>query len=89
MFAGVMLLILLSIGGIRIAQQPSQEEPRGDPTLRYENDNLMEYHGKIYREKSNLTTILLMGIDTEGSTKISPYRSGGQAGYALLAIASK
>lgn len=85
-FAGLVLLALLSIGGIRIAQRPQQEEPRGDHTLRYENDNLMEYGGKTYREKSNLTTILLVGIDTEGSTKISPYRSGGQADFLRLII---
>lgn len=85
-FAGLALLILLYKGGTRIAQQAQQEETRGDHTLRYENDNLMEYDGKIYREKSNLTTILLMGIDTEGSAKISPYRSGGQADFLRLII---
>ena len=85
-FAGLALLFLLYRGGTWMVRQTQQEEPRGDHTLRYAGDHLIEYQGHTYREKSNLTTILLMGIDTEGSTNGSPYRSGGQADFLRLII---
>lgn len=86
LLAGLILLGFFLLKGQLAKKPPSHESVRGDHTLRYANDNLLEYKGKQYRENTNLTTILLIGVDTEGSVTSSPYRSGGQADFLRLII---
>lgn len=64
-------------------------EPTGDFTSRHQYDETMEVDGRTYRRKSNLTTILLMGIDDYGQNYGVPNQSGGQADFLRLIVIDK
>ena len=84
--AGV--LTLLYQGGRWLERMSEQPEVRGDLSQRYMNDNLIELDGVTYRQRRDVTTVLLMGVDrdTKSATTRS-YRNGGQADFLrLLAI---
>ena len=87
----VVLLVLtgLYMGAQWLEDNNASPEPRGDYRLRYE-DKQMTVNGQTYRQRSNLTTILLMGIDQGDVSESTPaylrYLSGGQADFLRLMV---
>lgn len=87
LFAAALSLGLLYQGGRWLEQRTKKPETRGDHTARYAYDTLLEYNGITYRQRKDLTTILLMGIDqTAQDTENSGYRNGGQADFLRLLV---
>jgi len=89
-----MLLILLAVGAALallflgaqwLEQQEEKPEIRGDYHLRYAQD-VQEINGKQYRPKTNLTTILLIGVDKESDAAQTGFRNGGQADFLRLLV---
>lgn len=67
-----------------------QPDPVGDFNARHQYDDTVERNGKTYRRKSNLTTLLLMGIDDYGElTTTVSNRGGGQADFLRLVVIDK
>lgn len=73
----------------------SDEQGREDFRQRYTFDRQIEVNGIRYRERKNLTTVLLMGIDQDsdalGSQKtdddeLIDFRNGGQADFLRLIV---
>ena len=86
---GTVVMLLLA-GAYAAAQwletSNANPEPRGDYTLRYE-DEQMTINGVTYRQRKNLTTILFMGIDQEsGQAQSGNFRNGGQADFLRLMV---
>jgi LCP family protein required for cell wall assembly len=87
----VVLLVLTGIflGAQWLDGQNAKPEPRGDYRLRYE-DQQLTVNGQTYRQRSNLITILFMGIDQEDASDSTPaylrYLSGGQADFLRLMV---
>ncbi|MDO5378773.1 MAG: LCP family protein [Clostridia bacterium] len=80
------ILALLYQGGLWLERRNQKPETRGDYRQRYAYDTLVEYDGVSYRERKNLTTILLMGIDRASGVESSSYRNGGQADFLRLLV---
>lgn len=62
-------------------------EPTGNAEARHAYDVTIEYDGHTYRQRSNVSSILLMGIDQDeiGTTRVGQ-RGGGQADFLRLII---
>lgn len=85
--AVALLLLLVYKGGRWMETRNEKPEARGDSNQRYTYDNLVEYDGKTYRQRKDLTNILVMGIDTESEDIIEgENRNGGQADFQRLII---
>ena len=68
-------------------EQRLQPEPTGDPGARHTYDQTLEYGGHTYRQKSAVTSILLMGIDADESAQVSVGQRGkGQADFLRLIV---
>ena len=80
------ILLLMYQGGRWLETWNSEPEPRGNYLQRYYYGDIVEVSGVTYRRKSNLTTILLMGIDCDHDTLASNNRSGGQADFLRLVV---
>ncbi len=64
-----------------------EKEVRGDYRSRYAQEELLEYEGETYRQRKNLTTILIMGIDRTEETPVQRgVRRGGQADFLRLLV---
>jgi LCP family protein required for cell wall assembly len=82
----VALLVAAYAAAQWLEDRNANPEPRGDYTLRYE-DEQMTINGATYRQKKNLTTILFMGIDQEsGQAQTGNFRNGGQADFLRLMV---
>lgn len=87
----VVALIGVYFGAQWLEDQENKPQPRGDYKLRYE-DEMITLNGVKYRQRSNLTTILLMGVDkdNERSSGQVPaylkYMDGGQADFLRLIV---
>lgn len=84
------ILALLYQGGRWLELRSEQPEARGDLSQRYVDDVLIELDGVTYRQRKDVTTVLLMGVDRDAkSATARSYRNGGQADFLrLLAIDS-
>lgn len=80
------LATLLYQGGRYLEKRAEKPETRGDYRQRYAYDPLIEYDGVSYRQRKNLTTVLLMGIDRASDAPSSSYRNGGQADFLRLLV---
>lgn len=80
------LLVLLYIGGERLEKRSEKPETRGDYRQRYAYDTVVEIDGASYRQRKNLTTVLLMGVDKASDSVSSGYRNGGQADFLRLVV---
>ena len=59
----IILALGLLYGGLQwLDRQDLKPETRGDYHLRYEDEQIT-LHGVTYRQRTNLTTILFMGVD--------------------------
>lgn len=83
----VIAVVLLYRGGRWLEHRSDRIEPRGDYTQRYAFDEHTELDGVMYRQRKDITTILLMGIDTEATDdSANGYRNGGQADFLRLLV---
>lgn len=81
------VLVLLYQGGRWLEHRSDKTEPRGDYTQRYAFDEMIELDGVTYRQRKDVTAILLMGIDAESTDgSVSGYRNGGQADFLRLLV---
>ena len=73
--------------GIKTEEGNRNPDPIGDADARYAYDVTIEHEGHTYRQRSNVTSILLMGIDQEeiGTTSVGQ-RGGGQADFLRLVV---
>lgn len=78
--------MLMYRGGIWLENRNKKPEQRGDYRQRYSYKDLMEVDGVSYRQRQNLTTILLMGIDMFSEKQSEGYRNGGQADFLRLLV---
>lgn len=79
--------ILLYLGAQWLDLNSQKPEPRGDHTQRYAYETLTELNGVTYRQRRDVTTVLLMGIDTTASKQATAgYRNGGQADFLRLIV---
>ena len=81
----VLLIVLIAVVGLYRAgrwleQHDAKPEPRGDYQERKANEPVVTYNDTQYRQKKNITSILLMGIDHESGS------SGGQADFLQLLV---
>ena len=90
----ITIVVLLVLTGVFLGAQwlddrNAKPEPRGDYRLRYA-DQQLTVNGQTYRQRSNLITILFMGIDQEDVSESTPaylrYLSGGQADFLRLMV---
>lgn len=77
---------LLFLAAKLIEDRNRKPETRGDYRQRFAYDNVIEVDGKSYRQRKELTTVLLMGIDQDSDAEIVGYRSGGQADFLRLLV---
>lgn len=79
----------LYLGAQWLEDKGANPETRGDYRLRYE-DKQLTINGHTYRQRTNLTTILFMGIDQSDDAASVPaylkYLSGGQADFLRLMV---
>ena len=79
------VVALVAIPALSACSQGNSQ--RGDANYRRELQNVhtIEYNGATYRPKTNLTTILLMGVDHASTAEEGLInRSGGQADFLRL-----
>lgn len=78
----IVAVVLLGLyrGGRWLEQRSNQPEPRGDYQERKSSDATVTYNGAVYRQRRNVTSILLMGIDRDSG------ETGGQADFLQLIV---
>ena len=85
LLAAVGLAALLLVG--RVFDGASRgEQARGDYRMRYAYDTIREFDGVKYRQRKDLTTILLMGVDKRDGEEADSSRKGGQADFLRLLV---
>ena len=81
------LLLLVYRGGRWLENRNAKPEARGDLAQRQSsNEKTIGIDGTLYRRRSGLTAILLMGIDQDSNATVSGYRNGGQADFLRLIV---
>ena len=86
LLAVIALLVLGYKAGRWLETRNANPETRGDYQLRLSYEPTIEVDGVTYRQKKNVTAILLMGIDRDGEAVASGYRNGGQADFLELVV---
>ena len=73
--------------GIRTEDLNRNPDPVGDPDAIHAYDVTIEHDGHTYRQRSNVTSILLIGVDQDenGNTSVGQ-RGGGQADFLRLIV---
>ena len=82
-------LAILAAGGYfigRYFEQSGVRETRSQMTEGFGRYEEKIYRGDTYYKKTNLTTLLLMGIDRDTTREQRLYRQGGQADFLLLLV---
>ena len=88
--AAVVVLVLFYKGGRWLETRNANPEARGDHLQRYDYEETITVDGVSYRQRRNVTSILIMGIDRDSDAVVTGYRNGGQADFIqLLVIDSK
>lgn len=83
---GLVGLALLFMGGQWLENRMKKPEAIEDYRQRYAYDNTIEVGGVSYRQRKELTTILLMGIDRESDDESVGYSNGGQSDFLRVVI---
>ena len=81
-----LLLALLYQGGRWLETRNAKPQARGDYRQRYSYGETIEVDGVNYRQKPNLTSVLLMGIDRDSDVTATGNRNGGQADFLRLVV---
>ena len=76
----IVALLGLYRGGRWLETRGNNPEPRGDYQKRKANETIVTYNEMAFRQRKNLTSILLMGIDNESG------ENGGQADFLQLIV---
>ena len=85
--AGLAVLVGLFFLFQYLEDTQKKPDPTGDYNTRHQYDETVERNGHTYRKKTNLTTILLLGIDDYGKSETAVInRAGGQADFLRLLI---
>jgi len=87
----VLLLGLVVVLGIAYFvgsyyERQGQVQARGELNENIGQWKRVEYQGRTYAEKTNLTTLLLMGIDRTEDSQTYGARQGGQADFLMLLV---
>ena len=82
----IALLVFAYLGGRWLESQEDQPETRGDPNLRYSGESTIEVDGISYRQRHDLTTILLIGVDKDSTEVSQGSRNGGQADFLRVLV---
>ena len=80
LLTAVAILLGLYRGGRWLETRRNNPEPRGNYQERKANEATVTYDGTVYRQRKNLTSILLMGIDHDSG------ETGGQADFLQLIV---
>ena len=91
---GILLILLavivLLVGGYKAGRwletRNAKPEARGDYEQRYAYEPTIEVDGVTYRQRKNVTSVLLMGVDQDSGTMVTGYRNGGQADFLQLVV---
>ena len=67
-------------------ENAGEEETRGDLSTRFVSEGRVTYNGTTYAKRSNLTSILVLGVDRAETQQSSSFRQGGQADFLLLML---
>lgn len=86
LLAVIALLVLGYKAGRWLETRNANPETRGDAQLRLSYEPTIEVDKVTYRQKKNVTAILLMGIDRDSEAVVSGYRNGGQADFLELIV---
>lgn len=88
MVAALVALALTLFIGVRwLDKRQEKPETLGDYRQRLAYENLIEVDGVSYRPRQRLTTVLLMGVDSDPDVAASVgYRRGGQADFLRLVV---
>ncbi len=81
----VLAFVLLFLIGEWLEEEMEQPETRAEYHLNG-LENALEFNGKTYLPKDNLTTILFIGVDKDSEETITGFRNGGQADFLRLLI---
>lgn len=88
--AAVAVLAAVFLIFSKLEDDGKRPEPKGDFNARHQYDETVQVDGHSYRRKSNLTTILLLGIDDDAeSGNRARNREGGQADFIRLVVIDK
>lgn len=82
----VVLLAALYQGGRWLERQGEQPQTRGDHHQRYAYERQLNLGGTAYRYKRGLTTLLILGVDSDAAMGASGYRDGNQADFLWLVV---
>ena len=82
-------LVLIAVAGYLIGQQLEKgnvKEERATMSSGFGRYEEKIHDGKTYYKKTNITTLLLMGIDRDTTAVTNSYRNGGQSDFMLLLV---
>lgn len=81
-------IIIYIVGRTLELSTPTKDEPRGSLAGRFSEPHVVSYNQKNYRYRSDLTTILFMGVDrtAEQIPSAIDFRNGGQADFLVLLV---
>ena len=86
----VLVLVLVALGvayGVsQYLEDRNRVQQRGAMNENIGQRKRVEYQGKTYAERTNLTTLLLMGVDRDEGSVAYGGRMGGQADFLLLIV---
>lgn len=85
----LLCVALLVTAFILLRNEENKPEPRGSVSEGfYSNlsDTIVNVNGKDYRERKDLTSILLIGYDKTENSSNYGYRNGGQSDFMLLLV---
>lgn len=78
---------LVFAGALLLKPQSAVQEARGDHRLRYQYDNIVEFGGVRYRQRKQITTILLLGVDRDSDQEDREgVFNGGMADFQRLIV---
>ena len=83
------VLAVLAAGGYLIGrhfEENGVREERGHMTEGFGRYEEKIYRGRTYYKKTDVTTLLLMGVDRDTTAEQRLYRDGGQADFLLLLV---
>ena len=85
--AGAVFFFLLMLTNQSWTKQYQYPEIREAGNQAFMDEGIVEWNGERYRKKPALTTLLVAGIDKDGTENALPrvnYRNGGQADFLML-----
>ena len=88
LIALILVVVALGIayGVSQYFDDRNQPQQRGVMNESIGQRRRVEYQGKTYAERTNLTTLLLMGVDRDEDSAAYGGRMGGQADFLLLVV---